>query len=41
MIAGLKDTTKPRATQLAGTLLARDYKGPSNLGGTVIVYVKN
>ena len=39
MKMGLSDTVKPRPTEIAGAICARDYKGPANLGqSTVIMY---
>lgn len=34
---GLSTQVKPRLTNIAGALCARDYKGPSNLGMTTMV----
>ena len=38
MIAGLSDQIKPKRTNIASTLCARDYKGPGNITPGTVVY---
>ena len=37
MNAGLSTKVKPKATDMANCLCARDYKGPGNLSATTVV----
>ena len=37
MIAGTKDTIKPKLTNVASTIVARDYKGVSGFGSNVVI----
>ena len=38
IIAGRYETIKPKQAAVAGALLSRDYKGPSDRGSTVVMY---